>query len=158
MISHQYIFFPSSKLSDHRKQDTVYIGLHLPRHERRHRHRHGRHKSHRRDEARSGPNSGQFQEGMWFMLFCFTYLVSCHHRHLCHISCTSPQLPYLMLFNSSVSDFLSWHCIILALFSLLSFSGLCSLSLFVLCFHVLSLFPIPWMFTSLLHMVFFFLN
>lgn len=38
---------------DHRKQDTVYIGLHLPRQQREHRrHRHHRHKKSKDDNGR----------------------------------------------------------------------------------------------------------
>ncbi|BFZ15360.1 hypothetical protein BsWGS_18399 [Bradybaena similaris] len=51
-----------AELQDHRKQDTVYIGLHLPRQDRRHRHKHGRHKSHKRDEPRTTASANQFQE------------------------------------------------------------------------------------------------
>ncbi|CAG5122269.1 unnamed protein product, partial [Candidula unifasciata] len=50
-----------AELQDHRKQDTVYIGLHLPRQDRRHRHKH--HKSHKREEPpRSTGSANQFQE------------------------------------------------------------------------------------------------
>ncbi|XP_035828974.1 sodium bicarbonate cotransporter 3 isoform X3 [Aplysia californica] len=44
-------------IQDHRSADTVYIGLHVPRNERRHRHG-GRHRHrHRRDESKTAPQS-----------------------------------------------------------------------------------------------------
>ncbi|GFO32473.1 Anion exchange protein [Plakobranchus ocellatus] len=42
-------------ISDHRKQDTVYIGLHMPRQERRRRRGHRGHRHRTHDSSRSGP-------------------------------------------------------------------------------------------------------
>ncbi|CAL1544319.1 unnamed protein product [Lymnaea stagnalis] len=48
-------------IQDHRKQDTVYIGLHLPRQERRHRHR--KHKHRRENDTSRNASNQQFSEG-----------------------------------------------------------------------------------------------
>ncbi|XP_059143264.1 sodium bicarbonate cotransporter 3-like isoform X2 [Physella acuta] len=49
-------------IQDHRKQDTVYIGLHLPRQERRHRHRRHKHRKDNNDSSRTQNNQQQFSE------------------------------------------------------------------------------------------------